>query len=121
METALFWIAVALVAITSSARLTRLITIDKFPPIKWARDKFENATDGSNWQLLTMCGYCMSVWTTIGVVLWGYLALWDNTWWLINSILGAAYLAAILVRHDGDDDEPAPSEITPTTMTGRVL
>lgn len=105
MEQVFFWVAVAAVTITSSARLARLLTIDKFPPIKWVRDKYEAATDGSNWQLLTMCGYCMSVWTTTGVALWGYFTGWNVYWWIINGILGAAYLAAILVRFDGDDDE----------------
>jgi hypothetical protein len=118
MEAVPFWIAVAIITITSSARITRLLTIDKFPPIQWARDKFEDATDGSNWQLLTMCGYCMSVWTTTGVVLWGWFTGWNLYWWIVNAILGAAYLAAILVRFDGDADEQAP---TTTSLTGPVL
>lgn len=97
------WVAVAIVTILSSARLTRLLTIDKFPPIKWVRDKYEARTDGSDWQLLTMCGYCMSFWTTLAVVLWGWLSGFHEAWWVVNSILAAAYAAAVFMAHDGDD------------------
>jgi predicted benzoate:H+ symporter BenE len=38
------------------------------------------------------------------VLLWGWFTEFDTVWWLINGSLGAAYLAAIMVRFDGDDD-----------------
>jgi len=96
------WVAVAVVAVLSSARLTRLLTVDKFPPIKWLRNKYEDATDGSDWQLLTLCGYCMAVWTTPLVVGAGYLSDWHTAWWLVNGTLGASYLSAIVMAYDGD-------------------
>lgn len=101
----LYWAAVALVTITSAARITRLVTVDKFPPIKWARDKFEDATDGSGWQMLTLCGYCFSFWAALAVVLSGYYSDWHELWWLINGTFGASYLAAILMAFDGDTND----------------
>lgn len=98
------WVAVAVVAVLSSARLTRLVTFDRFPPVRWLRDLYENLTDGSDWQLLTRCGYCASFWLTALVVGAGYLSDWHTAWWLVNGTLGGSYLAAILMAHDGDDD-----------------
>lgn len=112
---AFYWIAVAVVIVTSSARLTRLLIHDKLPPIKKVRDFYEDHTDGSGWELLTMCPYCMSFWMTAVVMVFGDLGgVFDGkpavewmapAWWLINGLLGASYLAAILTVFDGDDSE----------------
>lgn len=99
-----FWIAVAVVVVLSSARLTRLATYDKFPPVEWLRDKYADWTDATGWQLLAYCGYCASFWLTLIVVLSGYYSDWHTAWWLVNGSLGGSYLAAIIMTHDGDDD-----------------
>lgn len=110
-----YWIAVAVVSITSASRLTRLLTWDEFPPIKWARYKFADFTDRHDrlrgWQLLAFCGYCMSFWMMLAVVGSGWLSDFHVAWWLVNAILGGSYLAAILMTHDGDDgDDDAGGE-----------
>lgn len=109
MSPEFFWIAVAVVTILSSARLTRLATFDKFPPVKWARDRYIGWTDKTDrrrgWQLLAMCGYCFSFWTTLAVVLAGWLSDWHEAWWIVNGILGASYLAAIVMTFDGDEGD----------------
>jgi len=115
MSTEFYWIAVAAVLITASARLTRLAIIDDFPPVKYLRDRYIVAMDATprrrGWQLLALCGYCFSFWATLVVTLWGYLAgIFDGphhtasetVWWLLFGVLGASYLAVILVAHDGD-------------------
>lgn len=102
---AFFWIAVAAIVITSSSRITRLLTYDKFPPIQWLRHKYEDATDGSGWQLLAFCPYCASFWVTLAVVLSGYYSDWHTAWWIVNGVFGGSYLAAILMVHDGDDGD----------------
>lgn len=101
------WVAIAIVTILSAARITRLVTVDKFPPIKWLRTKYEDWTDPSDWQWLTMCGYCFSFWATLGVVLSGWLSDWHTAWWVINSILAASYAAAIVMAFDGDPGDNA--------------
>jgi hypothetical protein len=114
MNTEFYWIAVAAVTVISAARITRLLSVDKFPPIKYLRDWYENATDGSDWSLLTICVYCMSFWVTLGVTLWGLLAhvyghppnqVSGNVWWAVNGIFAAAYLAGLFVALDkGEGD-----------------
>ena len=105
MSTMFFWTAVAVVSVVSASRITRLLTYDKFPPIRWARDKYADLTDGSDWQLLAFCPYCMSFWVTITVVLTGWGSGWHEIWWIVNGSLGASYLAAILMVHDGEDED----------------
>lgn len=116
-----YWIAVTVATIMSASRLTRLATVDKFPPVRWARDKYADWTERGpirlQWQVLMFCGYCFSFWATALVVGWGYLAgVYDGAfndstaetvWWLLYGTLGASYAAAYVMAYDGDinDDE----------------
>lgn len=101
------WVAVAITTVLSSARLTRLATYDKFPPVKWLRNWYEDKTDGTEWQLLVLCGYCMSPWLTALVILTGYYSDWHTVWWLVNGTFGASYLAATYMAHDGEPEDEA--------------
>ena len=105
MITEFFWIAVAVVTTLSASRITRLLTFDKFPPIRWARDKFADRTDGSDWQMLAFCPYCMSFWVMLAVLGSGWGTDWHPVWWFINAAFAGSYLAAILMVHDGDDED----------------
>lgn len=98
------WVAVALVSIGSAARITRLITWDKYPPSAWLRAKWRKITKDGDWSILLECPYCFSLYAALGVLLWGYLTDFHLWWWLFNGWLALAYLAAIMVRFDGDDD-----------------
>lgn len=99
------WIALAAVLIMSTARITRLLNVDKFPPILYLRHKFEDATDGTEWQLLTICVYCMSFWVTLALGAWGYLTDWQTAWWLFNGTFAAAYAAGLVVALDKGEGE----------------
>lgn len=111
MSNEFYWLAVVATTIISAARLTRLMVADKFPPVKWIRDKYSDWTDATEWWWLVNCGYCFSFWATAFVVVWGWLSgAYDGVsgnapliWWLVNGTLAASYLAAILMAHDGDD------------------
>lgn len=110
-----YWIAVAVITIVSAARLTRLATWDKFPPVEWLRNKYADLTDGNGWQLLAFCGYCASFWITGIIVGWGWLAgVYDgdydhstaeNVWLLMHGVLAASYAAAIVMANDGDEGD----------------
>lgn len=104
------WIAVAVIATLSSARITRLLIFDKFPPIQWIRNKYADKTDGSDWQLLVICPYCMSFWVTAAVLWWGHSSGWDLPWLLTNGVFASSYLAAIVMVHDGEPEESQPED-----------
>lgn len=99
------WVAAAAILVMSAGRITRLLNVDKFPPIRWVRERFENATDGSDWQLLTICVYCMSFWVVLALGAWGYLTDWQEAWWVINGLFAASYATGILVALDKGEGE----------------
>lgn len=103
-QTAVFWVAVALVTITSAARITRLLTYDEFPPSVWVRMQWDKLTHDNGYALLVHCGYCASFWITLIVLGVGELTDYHPVWWFVNGVFGASYLAAILMSRDGDDD-----------------
>jgi len=93
-------IVAVLVWIVSSARLTRLLTQDDFPPVVWLRMKWDAKTDGTLWNKLFHCHWCMSFWTTAIVGAWGYLTNLHWTWWILNIVLAASYINAMIVERD---------------------
>lgn len=101
------WVAVAVITILSSSRITRLLTYDKFPPVRWLRHRYIGFTGSrerlASWTLLAKCPFCMGPWVTAAVVAWGYCTDWHDPWWLFNGVMGASYLAATYMIHDGDD------------------
>ena len=97
------WVAAAIVAVISSARITRLVTWDHYPPSVWLRTKWDTLTNDGPWSLLAHCGYCFGLWAAAFVVGWGYLSNFHWTWWLFNGWLAVGYLAAIVMAFDGDD------------------
>lgn len=115
MSIEFYWVAVVATTVLSVARLARLLVIDKFPPIKHFRDKYENRTDGSDWQWLALCAFCMAPWVAIAIIGWGVLAgvyptdpgtgFWVQAWWLFNGWLSVSYLAGTYVARDGSGAE----------------
>lgn len=99
------WMAIAVVSVISTARITRLMTWDVFPPVVWLRIHWDRLTRDGSWTPLLHCGYCFAVWAAAFVVGWGYVSDWNVVWWLFNGGLSVAYLGAILMAFDGDDEE----------------
>lgn len=97
------WVAAMFVAVVCTARITRLITFDLFPPMVWLRGLWEKITRNGDWALLFFCGYCMGFWVACANVAWAYLSDFSTAWWIFNSAWTVAYLAPILMVHDGDD------------------
>lgn len=117
MSTEFYWVAVVLTTVISASRLTRLATVDKFPPVRAVREWYEDKTDGSDWQWLTLCGYCFSFWAVLVVVAAGLLCgVYDSSpssygdnayvgWWVFNGIFAMTYLAGVFMAYDGSTGE----------------
>ena len=94
-------------AFLSTARITRLVTWDAYPPVAWVRSKWDDRVQG-DWNLLMHCGYCFGFWAALGVVGWGLIDLHldgalEPAWWIINGVLAVSYLGAITMAYDGED------------------
>jgi hypothetical protein len=98
------YLAALLALILGSARLTRLFVHDSYPPVAWLRSKWDLLTERSGWNDLLHCHFCLAPWITFGVAGWfalGLIVPWIAwTWWIIVGLLGASYLASMLVERD---------------------
>ena len=131
MSIEFYWVGLALTLIISVARITRLITHDTFPPVRWLREQYMMRTiDTGGWDELAWCVYCAGWWISALVTgVTSYFAgvytlvvptnpsLSFTLWWLFFGSFAVAYLAAIFVSNDSDDSEsqavlvkPAPAE-----------
>lgn len=91
------YLAAAVVGVLSTARLTRLLTLDSWPPVVWVRIKWQALTDDGPWSDLVTCPYCAAPWFALPVLLWGVLSDLHWSWWMFNGWLAAAYLASVFV------------------------
>ena len=105
MSAEFHWLAIAAVVVMSSARITRLVTWDDFPPVVRLRIWWDTLTKDGSWSLLAHCGYCFGLWAAAFVVLTGYFSDWHAIWWVFHGWLSAGYAAAIVMTFDGDDGE----------------
>jgi hypothetical protein len=96
-------VAALFFTVMATARLTRLVVFDKYPPVAWLRIQWDNLTDKSPWNLLLKCGYCFAPWVALVVGGAGYFSEWHWVWWMITGWLTVAYLGAIVTAYDGDD------------------
>ena len=92
----------SVVAVLASARITRLIVEDEYPPSIWVRMKWDRLTRDGEWAKLVHCGWCASPYVTALVLGLGYFLRWP-TWWYVGSAwLAASYVAGWIVFHDED-------------------
>lgn len=94
----------ALIACTiASARLTRLIVHDRYPPAAWLRIQWDKLTHDGPWSELVHCNYCAAPYCS-AALWWPLYATmhWPFGWYIAALVwFGMAYLAAIIVSYDG--------------------
>lgn len=99
MQTELMIVAAVIVGVFSSARLTRLVTQDIYPPVAKMRDWWDSKVSG-DWGILAFCHWCAAPWVTGPILLWGWLSDLHWSWWLFNGWLAASYVASMIVERD---------------------
>lgn len=98
------WVAAAILTVLATARITRLIVWDTYPPSVWFRIWWDRHTNDA-WSELVHCGYCAGMYVSALVVLSGWLSDWHTAWWVTTGTLSAAYLGAIVMAYDGDEGD----------------
>lgn len=93
-------IFIGLIAVIGTARITRFITEDTFPPMVRVRDAWIARFNTSGWAELAICPFCVSVYISAGTIATGLLLDFGPLWVVIYSWLSLAYAAAILVARD---------------------
>lgn len=100
MTEILITVAAVVVGVLSVGRLTRLITQDSFPPAVWFRIKWDDWTEGSGWNVLMHCHWCLSPWIVLPIGAWAVLSDLHWSWWAFNGWLAIAYLSSMIVERD---------------------
>lgn len=95
-------VVAALVGILSVARLTRLVTIDTYPPVVWVRTTWDKITHDGPWSDLVHCPYCIAPYAAVPVLAWGYLSDLHWSWWIFNGWLALAYAASVFVVRESN-------------------
>lgn len=96
-----------IVGVLSIARLTRLVTIDSWPPMVWLRTWWDMKTDYDpdspdemSWGKLVHCPWCASPWLAIPIMAWGFFSDLHWSWWAFNGWLATAYVTAWITTRD---------------------
>jgi hypothetical protein len=112
MTHAITLLAAYLLAVIATARATRLITWDSWPPVLALRLRFLTWTGRTEardrWSPIATCPFCVAPWIGLVVVavavvaqVWrpnlGTLAGW---WWLLAVWASLSYLASMVVVRD---------------------
>lgn len=92
------------VALIGSARLTRILTYDDFPPAVWLRITWAKVTKDGSWAKLAQCYWCAGPWVTLFAIvtfLLTFEASWVAwTWWLLYTWMSLSYLVSMWVDRD---------------------
>jgi len=83
----------------ATLRITRLITVDSFPPIAAAREKIQTRYEGKPVAELVGCPHCAGVWVAGGVMLARRVA---PRWWSCVAVLLALAAAPSLAASAED-------------------
>lgn len=98
-----WWAAFAAVAVAGSARLTRLVVHDSFPPAVWVRMRWDRVTRDGSWSTLAHCHWCLGPWLLALALVTAWATDVSVWWWLFWGWLGASYATSWLVEHDEKD------------------
>lgn len=95
-------LAAILVGILASARLTRLLVRDTWPPSVWVRLKWAEITKDGEWSDLVECPWCAAPWI-VGVNM--VLALVTDlhpAWWIFNGWMAASLVVSLVTKKVSD-------------------
>jgi len=97
------WFLILFVTTIATARMTRLVTQDTFPPMAMFREWWEvRFADKGDWVLLFLCHWCFGFWAAIFNIGLGLVSDTATWWWIINVMACVAYAASFAVHHDGE-------------------
>ncbi len=90
----------------ATARMTRLLVDDAWPPVKRFRERYVNRV-GDEWEPLFECPFCVSAYFALPQVIWfAAMVNWPDAWWLSvpwwigNGWFALMYVAALINVRD---------------------
>ena len=97
-------LAALIVTVVGSARLTRVITHDDYPPSMALRIWWDTVTKDGPWSKLVHCPWCMGPWVT-AIALASFIVSFLHpalgwAWWLFWGWLALSYWTSQYVHFD---------------------
>ena len=94
-----------------TARLTRVIVYDDFPPSAWVRIQWDKIVDPKRgpwwglWNKLFHCWWCMGMWVALACIVWWAFLIplhpaWMYGWWVFWGALALSYAATMVIVRD---------------------
>jgi hypothetical protein len=106
-----WWAAIlaVLVGVIGAARLTRVLTIDDYPPSIAIRVWWQGVTKDGDWAKLVTCPWCAGPWITLIMII-SFLVSFLHpvlgwAWWIFWGWLALSYLTSQYVYFDQGRDE----------------
>jgi hypothetical protein len=87
------------VAVFGTARLTRIIVHDDYPPMIWLRSHWE-ARVGENWGKLMTCIWCGQPYVAAGCLAWAYFSDFHWSWWAFWGWMALSQAGSTLLAYD---------------------
>lgn len=100
VATIAYYMAAFLVGSLAVARITRMVFHDSFPPMAWVRSKWDEKTEGSQWNDLLHCPFCIAPYVTTVILAWAWFSDFGTAWWLFCVLCAGSYVAAMVVASD---------------------
>jgi hypothetical protein len=91
-----------LVAVFGTARLTRIVAHDDYPPAEWLRTRWI-VLAGEQWGKLLNCIWCAQPYVAIICISWGYFSDLHWSWWAFWGWMALSQAGSTLLAYD----EPA--------------
>ena len=97
-------VAAVLTGIMGTARLTRLVVDDTWPPVIWLKSQYTGRVSES-WAPLLSCAACFAPWVALPNLAIAIATDLHPAWWFINGWLAVAYAATMIVWRDYPNGE----------------
>ena len=98
----LYTLAAIPVGILASARLTRLLTRDTWPPSVWVRLKWAEITKDGEWSDLVECLWCAAPWITGANMVLALVTDLHPAWWVFNGWMAASLVVSLVTKKVSD-------------------
>lgn len=82
-----------------TARLTRIITHDDYPPAEWVRSHWV-ARAGEKWGPLVECIWCAQPYVVLACLAWGYFTELHWSWWAFWVWMAFSQAGSTLLAYD---------------------
>lgn len=90
----IYILSAVVVGVLATARLTRLIINDSWPPVLWIRVQWDRITDHGPWYDLVDCPWCLAPWLVAPNLALAVITDLHPAWWIINGWLAASLVTS---------------------------